>query len=162
MTPNQPANLTWVAVNVCRIQIKCNGQKFKDERRVCGKSCRSCRTRRKTKIVTVADFPKDERSITCRCRVWGREAVRQSDIILVDKACKYWLKISLKSTYIRGLLRDGWFWLRPLATIPSLSHPLVGGLLLFDIIKNFIMSSRDLFRVSTITHRNWGRIIELF
>lgn len=86
VTPNQPANLTWVAVKVCRIQIKCNGQKFKDERGVCGKSCRSCRTRRKTKIVTVADFPKDERSITCRCRVWGKEAVRQSDIILVDKA----------------------------------------------------------------------------
>lgn len=86
VTHNQPANLTWVAMNVCRIQIKCNGQKFKDERRVCGKSCRGCRTRTKTKMVTVADFPKDVRSITCRCRVWGKKAVRQSDLILVDKA----------------------------------------------------------------------------
>jgi len=87
VTHNKSVNLTWVAMNVCRIQIKCNGKKFKDRLfRVCGKSCRSCRTRTKTKIVTVADFPKAVRNITCRCKVWGKKAVRQSDIILVDKA----------------------------------------------------------------------------
>lgn len=42
----------------------------------------------KTKIVTVADFPNNTRSITCKCRVWGKKDV-QSDLIVVDKACKY-------------------------------------------------------------------------
>ena len=76
-------------MNVCKIQIKGNGKKFKDRLlKVCGNSCWGCRTGTKTKIVTVADFPKVARSITCRCRVSGKEAVRQSDRILVEKACK--------------------------------------------------------------------------
>ncbi|KAL9950309.1 hypothetical protein ACROYT_G042789 [Oculina patagonica] len=86
VTRNQSANLTWVAKNVCKIQIKCNGRKFQDGlTRVCGKSCRNCRTRKKTKIVTVADFPKNTRSITCQCKVWGKIAVR-SDKIIIEKA----------------------------------------------------------------------------
>ena len=89
VTSNKTVNLTWVAMNVCRIQIKCNGKKFKDRLlRVCGKSCRGCRTRTKTKIVTVADFPKAVGNMTCSCRVWGKKAVRESDTIHVEKACK--------------------------------------------------------------------------
>ncbi|KAJ7388887.1 Netrin receptor unc5c [Desmophyllum pertusum] len=79
VTHNQPANLTWVATNVCKIQIKCNRKKFQDgDTRVCGKT----RTRMKTKIVTVADFPKKTRIITCQCKVWGKIAVRTEKIIL--------------------------------------------------------------------------------
>ena len=89
VTHNKSVNLTWVAMNVCRIQIKCNGKTFKNRLlRVCGKSCQGCRTMTKTKIVTVADFPKAVRNKTCRCRVWGKKAVRESDAIHVGKACK--------------------------------------------------------------------------
>lgn len=74
---------------MCKIQIKCGGKKFLEgDTRVCGKSCQGCRTRRKTKIVTVADFPNGTRTITCQCKVWGKMAVRTEKII-IEKACKY-------------------------------------------------------------------------
>lgn len=89
MSRNQQANLTWVATNVCKMQIKCNGRKFDEgENRVCGKTCRKCRTRRETRIINVSDFPGKTRSMTCQCKVWGTTAVRTEKII-VEKACEY-------------------------------------------------------------------------
>ena len=85
---NQPANLTWVATNVCKMQIKCNGKKFDEgSTRVCGRDCRKCWTRKQTKVITFSDFPEDIRSMTCQCKVWGTIANRSREII-VEKACK--------------------------------------------------------------------------
>ncbi|PFX30203.1 uncharacterized protein LOC111323908 isoform X2 [Stylophora pistillata] len=83
VTRNQSVNLTWVADNVCKIQIKCAGKKFKEgDTGLCGKSCKSCRKRKKTRIVTLADFPKKIRTITCQCKVWAIRPVRTEKIIL--------------------------------------------------------------------------------
>ena len=141
----QSANLTWVATNVCRIQIKCNGKKFQPG--VCGKSCRGCRTMTKTKMVTIADFPNNTKSITCKCRVWGKKDVRQSDLIVVDKACKYYIKISLQSTYLRvnHLAFEGageWFCTRPLPKKIRSRSVLCPSLAFFDIQYRKIMCSR--------------------
>lgn len=86
VTRDHSVNLTWVADHVCKIQIKCAGKKFQEGgTRVCGKSCQGCRKRKKTKIVTLADFPKDTRTITCQCKVWGVRAARTEKII-IEKA----------------------------------------------------------------------------
>lgn len=86
VTPNYSVNLTWVADHICKIQVKCAGEKFREGgTRVCKKSCQGCRKRKKTKIVTPADFPKDTRTITCQCKVWGVRAVRTEKII-IEKA----------------------------------------------------------------------------
>ena len=60
---------------------------------MCGKSCPRCTTRKKTRIVTLRDFLKDQRSFTCQCKVWGEIAVR-SDKIILEKACKYTINIA--------------------------------------------------------------------
>ena len=71
------------------MEIKCNGKKFQQGvNRVCGETCKKCRTRKKTKIIRVSDFPDGIRSMTCQCKVWGTIAVRTEKII-VEKACEY-------------------------------------------------------------------------
>ena len=95
VTRNQPVNLTWVATNVCKMQIKCKDKKFAEgASRVCGGTCRKCRTRKKTKIITASDFPEDSRSMTCQCKVWGTIPVRTEKII-VEKACEYLYDMNL-------------------------------------------------------------------
>ena len=96
MSRNQPVNLTWVATNVCKMQIKCNGKKFDDRvNRVCGKTCGKCRTRKKTKIISASDFPEGSRSMTCQCKVWGTIAVRTEKII-VEKACECYMNLKFQ------------------------------------------------------------------
>ena len=77
------------------MQIKCNDKKFEEgANRVCGETCRKCRTRKRTKIVTASDFPEDSRSMTCQCKVWGTIPVRTEKII-VEKACEYLYDMNL-------------------------------------------------------------------
>ncbi|CAH3015891.1 unnamed protein product [Porites evermanni] len=86
VTRKQPVNLTWVATNVCKMQIKCNNEKFRDgNNRVCKQTCKECKTRRRTKIVKVKDFPEGVRSMTCQCKVWGTKVIKAEKII-VEKA----------------------------------------------------------------------------
>ena len=71
------------------MQIKCNKEKFRDgSNRVCKQTCRGCKTRRRTKIVKVSDFPEGVKSMTCQCKVWGTKVIKTEKIIL-EKACEY-------------------------------------------------------------------------
>ncbi|KAM7428938.1 hypothetical protein ABFA07_020152 [Porites harrisoni] len=89
VTKKQPVNLTWVATDVCKLQIKCVQEKFIDENnKGCKKTCTEDIMKKritKTRIFKVEDFHEGLKFITCRYKVCGTNVTRSGKII-VEKA----------------------------------------------------------------------------